>query len=223
MIRGGEMAVRPPCTSSAAAHPDTGLELTVATQREINVAPTTDEGRAIATITMAFASDPVTRWVFRDANVYLTYWPRVVKAFGGAAFAKGTADSIDDCGGVALWLSPGVGSDEEAMGALAAEAVPAADQDEVFGFMGQMGEFHPTEPHWYLPLIGVDVTMQGRGYGSALLRHALERCDRDRLPAYLEATSPLNKPLYERHGFEELGVIQAGSSPPLWPMRRDPR
>jgi len=26
--------------------------------------------------------------------------------------------------------------------------------------MGQMGEFHPTEPHWYLPLIGVDVTKQ---------------------------------------------------------------
>ena len=67
------------------------------------------------------------------------------------------------------------------MGALAAEAVPAADQEEVFGFMGQMGEFHPTEPHWYLPLIGVDVTKQGRGYGSALLRHALDRCDRDRI------------------------------------------
>ena len=80
------------------------------------------------------------------------------------------------------------------MGALVAEAVPAADQEEVFGFMDQMGEFHLTEPHWYLPLIGVDVTKQGRGYGSALLRHALERCDRDGLPAYLEATSPLNKP-----------------------------
>jgi GNAT superfamily N-acetyltransferase len=89
--------------------------------------------------------------------------------------------------------------------------------------MGQMGEFHLTEPHWYLPLIGVDVTKQGRGYGSALLRHALERCDRDGLPAYLEAKSALNKPLYERQGFEELGVIQAGSSPPMWPMQRRPR
>jgi ribosomal protein S18 acetylase RimI-like enzyme len=86
-----------------------------------------------------------------------------------------------------------------------------------------MGEFHPTEPHWYLPLIGVDVTKQSRGYGSALLRYALERCDRDRLTAYLEATSPLNRPLYERHGFEELGMIQEGSSPPMWPMHRKPR
>ena len=194
----------------------------MATQQQIDVSPATDEDRAIATITMAFSNDPVVRWVFRDANQYLTYWPPFVKAFGGDAFAKGTADSIDDCGGVALWLPPGVGSDEETMGAIAAEAVPAAEQDEVFAFLGQMGEFHPTEPHWYLPLIGVDVTRQGRGYGSALLRHALERCDRDRLPAYLEATSPLNKPLYERHGFEELGVIQAGGSPPMWPMQRKP-
>ncbi|MGH9031659.1 MAG: GNAT family N-acetyltransferase [Acidimicrobiia bacterium] len=195
----------------------------MANRQQINVSPAPDEDRAIATIAMAFCNDPVTRWVFRDAHLYLTYWPRVVKAFGGAAFAQGTADSIDDCGGVALWLPPDVRPDTEKMGALVAEAVPAADQEEVFGFMGEMDEFHPTEPHWYLPLIGVDVTRQGRGYGSALLRHALERCDRDRLPAYLEASSPRNKPLYEHHGFQELGVIQEGSSPPMWPMQRVPR
>jgi ribosomal protein S18 acetylase RimI-like enzyme len=206
-----------PCSATGQG----GAQLAI--KQQMNVVPTTDEDRAIATITMAFSNDPVTRWVFPDANVYLSYWPRLVQAFGGAAFAEGTADSIDGCGGVALWFPPGVGSDEETMGALVAEAVPVADQEEVFGFMGQMGEFHLTEPHWYLPLIGVDVTKQGRGYGSALLRHALERCDRDGLPAYLEATSPLNKPLYERQGFEELGVIQAGSSPPMWPMHRRPR
>ena len=192
-------------------------------EHQLSVVPAPDEDRAIATITMAFSNDPVARWVFRDPDVYLSYWPPLVKAFGGAAFANGAADSIDGCGGVALWLPPGVGPDDETMGALAAEGVPADDHEEVFGFMGQMGDFHPTEPHWYLPLIGVDVTKQGRGYGSVLLRHALERCDRDGLPAYLEATSPLNKSLYERHGFEELGVIQAGSSPPMWPMQRSPR
>ena len=192
-------------------------------EQQMDVSPATDEDRAIATLTMAFGNDPVTRWVLRDANMYLKYWPPLTKAFGGAAFANGTADSIDECGGVALWLPPGVAPDDEAMGVLAAEAVPAEDQEEIFGFMGQMDVFHPTEPHWYLPLIGVDVTKQGRGYGSALLRHALERCDRDRLPAYLEATSRQNKALYERHGFEEIGVIQAGSSPPMWPMQRKAR
>jgi GNAT superfamily N-acetyltransferase len=109
------------------------------------------------------------------------------------------------------------------MGELAAQAVPQDEQEERFAFMGQMGEYHPAYEHWYLPLIGVDPPQRGNGLGSALLRHALERADRDHLPAYLEATSPKNKPLYERHGFEEIGVIQFGSSPPMWPMLRKAR
>ena len=112
--------------------------------------------------------------------------------------------------------------DEETMGALVVEAVPAAERDEIFAFLDADGPLHPTEQHWYLPLMGVDATSQNRGYGSALLRHALERCDGNQVPAYLEATSPRNKALYGRHGFEELGVIQAGSSPPMWPMQRNP-
>jgi GNAT superfamily N-acetyltransferase len=64
---------------------------------------------------------------------------------------------------------------------------------------------------------------QGQGHGSALLRHALERCDRDHLPAYLDATNPRNISLYERHGFERLGRIQVGTSPPLVPMLRKAR
>jgi GNAT superfamily N-acetyltransferase len=194
----------------------------MATQQQISVSPATDEDRAIATITTAFSSDPVVRWVFRKANQYLTFWPPFVKAFAGEAFAKGTADSIDDYGGVAMWLPPGVASDEETLGALVVDAVPAAERDEVFALLDQMGHFHPTEQHWYLPLMGVDATSQSRGYGSALLRHALERCDVDQLPAYLEATTPRNKALYGRHGFEELGEIQTGGSPPMWPMQRKP-
>jgi len=193
------------------------------TTQQINIAPATDRDRAVAVITMAFAADPVVRWFIRDAGRYLAYFPAFVNAMAGGAFEKGTADVAEDFAGAALWLPPGVGPDEEQMGALASQAVPEEEQEERFSVLGQMGEFHPHEPHWYLPLIGVDLTQQGRGYGSALLRHALARSDRDGLPAYLEATSPLNKRLYERHGFEEIGVIQAGASPPLWPMLRKPR
>jgi GNAT superfamily N-acetyltransferase len=194
----------------------------MADQQQVNTLSAADEDRAIATITIAFSNDPVTRWAFHDANAYMSYFPRFVMALGGAAFGEGTAHSIDACGGVALWLPPGVESDGETLGALLVEAVPAAEQEEFLGFMGQVEEFHPTDPHWYLPIIGVDATKQSRGYGSALLAHALERCDRDRLPAYLEATSPQSKTLYERHGFEEIGVIQEGASPPMWPMLRPP-
>jgi len=193
------------------------------TSGQDTVALATDEDRAIATMITAFSHDPVVRWFIRDAHRYLTFWPPFVRAFAGAAFESESAHSIDDYGGVAMWLPPGVASDDETMGALATEAVPPADQEEVFAFFDQMGKFHPNDDHWYLPLMGVDVMSQGRGYGSALLQHALRRCDEDEVPAYLEATAPRNKALYERFGFEELGVIQAGASPPMWPMLRTPR
>ena len=95
-----------------------------------------------------------------------------------------------------------------------------ADMMQVFE---QMDRFHPTDPCWYLPLIGVDPAHQGRGCGSALLRYALARCDRDGMPAYLESSNPRNVPLYLRHGFEIIGNIQVGSSPTLVPMLRRPR
>ena len=44
---------------------------------------------------------------------------------------------------------------------------------------------------------------QGQGIGSDLMPAAcIERAERDGIPANLEATSPANRRLYERHGFE---------------------
>jgi ribosomal protein S18 acetylase RimI-like enzyme len=43
----------------------------------------------------------------------------------------------------------------------------------VFTVLETMEGYHPSEPHWYLPLIGVEPARQGRGHGSALLSHAL--------------------------------------------------
>jgi ribosomal protein S18 acetylase RimI-like enzyme len=85
-----------------------------------------------------------------------------------------------------------------------------------------MEHYHPSEPCWYLPLIGVTPGFQGKGHGGALLSFALQRFDREGHVAYLESSNPRNISLYKRHGFEEMGVIQAGSSPTLVPMVRRP-
>ena len=55
------------------------------------------------------------------------------------------------------------------------------------------------------------------------MRQALAACDRDGTAAYLESTNPENISLYQRHGFEVLGRIQVGASPPIFPMLRPPR
>jgi GNAT superfamily N-acetyltransferase len=181
-----------------------------------------DRQRATSTLMLAFASDPVVRWVLQDPHVYAAYWPRIIDAFAGNAFANGTAYVVEGFAAVALWLPPGVGYDDATMSSLVDESAADSVRPDLDGFFGQMGDSHPSFDHWYLPLAGVDPPAQGRGLGSTLLRHALQTCDRDGVPAYLEATAPRNRDLYARHGFETAGVIQHGGSPPMWPMLRQP-
>jgi ribosomal protein S18 acetylase RimI-like enzyme len=83
---------------------------------------------------------------------------------------------------------------------------------------------HPHQPHYYLAFVGLEPELQGRGIGSRLLRPVLERCDRERMPAYLEASSPRNRALYLRHGFEVTGEFcYPKNGPPSWPMWREPQ
>jgi ribosomal protein S18 acetylase RimI-like enzyme len=182
-----------------------------------------DEASAIDTIVLAFAADPMTRWAWPEPRQYLAAMRSFVSAFGGGAFARGTGYCTGDYTGVALWLGPGVHPDAERMGELMDRTTSPAARAEGPDIFEQMAKHHPTEPHWYLPLIGVDPAHHGRGQGEALMAFALERCDRDRLPAYLESSNPRNVKLYRRHGFEPVGAIRVGSAPPLVPMLRRPR
>ncbi|HWA58678.1 MAG TPA: N-acetyltransferase [Gemmatimonadales bacterium] len=178
--------------------------------------------RAIQTITQAFVADPVCRWCWPDLGQYLAAMPAFTEAFGGRAFQSQTAFCTADYRAVALWLPPETGIDEGAVEAVLQASIEADRRAELYQLFEEMARYHPTESHWYLPLIGVDPAAQGQGYGARLLRLALERCDREGTVAYLEATSDRNIPLYQRHGFQVAGRIQVGSSPPLTPMLREP-
>jgi GNAT superfamily N-acetyltransferase len=82
---------------------------------------------------------------------------------------------------------------------------------------------HYRRPHWYILAVGVRPEHQGQGLGSALLAPTLERCDREGLPAYLEASSERSAALYVRLGFEHLRELRFAGSPPLWQMLRSPK
>ncbi len=151
------------------------------------------------------------------------HFPSFVRVFGGNAFAHESAYYVDGYAGVALWLPPEVSPDEDALITLLQRTGSAQFQQDGVAVFEQMGRYHPREPHWYLPFIGVDPSHQGKGHGAALMQHALIPCDRDHTLAYLESSNPKNIPLYERHGFELLGTIQVGTSPPIFPMLRTPR
>ena len=198
------------------------MDSTTLTHR-VETANGRDTDRLLAVLTLAFSADPIIRYWFSQPRVFLDYFPRFARAFGGPAIEHGMAHLAGDFCGAALWLPPGVDPDDEAIGRLAQEAVEEAKLPELERFIEQQEEDRPAEPHWYLPLIGVDPAHQRKGIGAALMDHALALCDSEIRLAYLEATSPLNIPLYERHGFEAMGEIQAGESPVMVPMLREPR
>jgi ribosomal protein S18 acetylase RimI-like enzyme len=125
--------------------------------------------------------------------------------------------------GGALWLPPGVRPDEDAIAAILDESVPHDVMADVNAMFTEMASYHPPDPHWYLPTIGIEPHVHRKGLGSVLLAEALGRCDQEHMPAYLESSNPSNASFYQRLGFEALGVICAGHSPPMVPMLRGVR
>jgi GNAT superfamily N-acetyltransferase len=182
-----------------------------------------DEARAIATLSIAFAADPMTRWTWPSAHDYVAVFPRFAHAFGGRGFAKGGAHATENLAAVAFWLPPDVQPDHDALDAALEQTVAPERLADLGQIFEQMASYRPGARHWYLPLIGCDPAYQGHGHGAALLGYALAECDRQNLPAYLESSNPRNITLYQRHGFESLGTIQVASSPTMVPMLRKPR
>ena len=178
------------------------------------------KSRALSTLVTAFAADPFVRWLFPDAEIFLNNVALGFENFGGQAFHTASAYQISDFAGVALWIRPGTEADDGPFSELLLRTVAEGRLPEVGQAFAQIEDFHPKEPHWYLPLIGVDPGHQGRGLGAQLMKHALARCDADGLPACLESSNPANISLYERFGFEVIGKIQTESSPPMHPMWR---
>lgn len=175
---------------------------------------------AVGVITLAYGTDPLARWTFPDPDQYLEHFPEFIRALAGKSFESGTAYLAPNSGGAALWLPPGTEPDEDALIGLFWNSTSDEVQKDLFPMFERMEAYHPREPHWYLPMIGVEPGRQGSGVGSALMQHALANCDADGLPAYLESTNPRSIPLYERFGFELVGTIRSGDAPPIYPMLR---
>jgi ribosomal protein S18 acetylase RimI-like enzyme len=182
---------------------------------------------AAAALAGAFQADPVMSWCFpkahRRATVLRDGFELLLRRIWLPHDECFTTDGV---AGAACWLPPG------------RWRVPFPTQLALFPSLlrlarGRAPRFaflltlverqHPKPPHWYLATLGVEPGAQGQGLGSRLMHPVLSRCDAERTPAYLEASTPRNRALYERHGFEvtdELSLPRGG--PPIWLMWREP-
>jgi ribosomal protein S18 acetylase RimI-like enzyme len=184
-------------------------------------------GRLAAILTRAFDDDPAMRWTLnndarrrklleRSFDLYLRkLWFKQDECYT-------TANVV----GAIVWELPGQWKASilqqlrmlPSMARINGRLLP-----RVLRALAVLESNHPVEPHYYLPVVGVEPEWQGRGLGTALMRPIVDRCDEEKLPAYLEATSSHNRALYERHGFEVTEQFMLGpGSPPLWRMWRTP-
>jgi len=191
--------------------------------REPEKLTTAHEHQVMATLTSAFITDPPVRWLYPGVSAYLEHFPDFAKAFGGAALGLGSAWGVAGGAAVCLWFSPGTGPDEEGLMDVIDKSISPHRTSAVSALFECMGELHPDEPHWYLPLIGTDPLHQGHGYGANLMATALAVCDQQQMPSYLEATNPRTIPFYQRFGFEVQAEIRCGECPPIMTMWRAPQ
>lgn len=84
---------------------------------------------------------------------------------------------------------------------------------------------HPSEPHFYLFVLGVDPAWQGRGIGKALLHHLNARADAAGRPCFLETDKETSVRLYESVGYEVVGEERVAKldGARFWFMKRATR
>jgi ribosomal protein S18 acetylase RimI-like enzyme len=177
-------------------------------------------------LSRAFFDDPLFAWAIPDYDrrhrVAAEFFTLYAKAF---LRHDETYTSGGQVVAAALWAPPGAvpisDEDAEELGQRIGEAA-GPDAPRFLGLAKVIDDHHPHGSYWYLQFMGVAPDWQGQGIGSALMAPVLERCDREDMRAYLDATSERNKWLYERHGFEAEDPFGAPGGPPLWPMWREP-
>jgi hypothetical protein len=104
----------------------------------VAIAGPADMEPLISVMVLAFAGDPVARWMYHDPQRYLAYFGRFIRAFAGKAFSSGTAWWIDSNLGGALWLPPGVKPDEDAIAAILDESLPRDVMPDVNAMFAEM-------------------------------------------------------------------------------------
>ncbi|MFI6641337.1 GNAT family N-acetyltransferase [Streptomyces sp. NPDC050504] len=174
----------------------------------------------------AFFDDPVSGWVFPEPEHRRAVHGKFLGVFVDVALDEGRIDLLEDGTAAALWLSvpAGAPTEEDDTPALMREtADPDNERAELVGRL--TGEAHPHDrAHEYLLMIAVTSERQGEGIGAALIGSVLERCDREGVPAYLEASSARSRRLYERLGFAFTGKpVELPDGPLMYPMWREPQ
>jgi GNAT superfamily N-acetyltransferase len=192
--------------------------------RKVAEADVPHVARALA---RAFYDDPlIGRWVVPDDTRRMRKLERGFELYARRIWLReDECYTTDRLIGGAMWMPPGiwhVNVSQQLRLLPAMAAILGRELPRLLFLLNAFEAKHPHDPHYYLPVVGVEPEWQGRGFGAALLRPVLGRCDRAACPPILRRGARATA-LYERHGFEVVEEMTVRDSRPAWRVWREPR
>lgn len=184
-----------------------------------------DIDQMASTFAAAMYHDPMIRWPLPD-EVSLATVERATRPIAAMYVAAGAGWLLEGGRAMAAWIDPSAAArfEELELPTRAAIAPLTDDGGERYGqFWDWLATHLPDEPCWFLDLVAVHPSLQGRGLGARLIRHGLDLAERDGLPAFLETGQPDNVAMYQRFGFHVVGQEDApAGGPTIWFMSTAP-
>lgn len=177
------------------------------TQRPVptRVATCADIDAIVGTLTTSFFHDPLWGPAFPDIERRAVQAAAMWRLYATSALRHRWLLVSENVEAAAVWIPPGREelTPEEAgnLGNLLRQAAGPGPAEAILTMCDQFAAVRPTQPHFYLTLLGVHDHHRGNGLGMALLAESLARIDTLGAPAYLESSNPANLQRYESVGF----------------------
>ncbi|MER5946576.1 GNAT family N-acetyltransferase [Streptomyces sp. NPDC001904] len=186
-----------------------------------------DADAIVSTLTSAFFHDPLWGPAFPDerrrAAQAAVMWRRYVTSALRYPWTLVTPGAE----AAAVWIPPGgtelTPEEEAGLPDLLTRAAGADAARDILAIYGQLDAAHPTEPCFFLTLLGVHDEHRGKGLGMGLLAESLARIDALGAPAYLESSNPANIDRYRGAGFVPRDTITIATGHVVTTMWRPAR
>jgi ribosomal protein S18 acetylase RimI-like enzyme len=185
-----------------------------------------DVPRLSQSLARAFYDDPVSCYLFPEDRRRIRRLERYFRLQIRTMFMpRGEAWTTPELDAASLWMTPRSWPPKasEGISQLPVVTILGRRTGRALRLMQVLESRHPRTPHFYLGTIGTDPSKQRNGYGSALLRVVLSRCDAEGIPSYLESSKEDNLAFYHGHGYEVVDeVLVPRTETKLWLMWREP-
>ena len=185
----------------------------------------------------AFIDDPILTYIIsddRDFRLQSLTW--LMHKLIAHSTQHNHVYTTQDLEGIAAWLPPGTLSENplqllKMVWELQLYALPTKVRWNRLGrclrLLSAVEQAHQQDmgnvPHWYLGIMVVNPTCQGRGVGGRLLQPILQRASNEGVVCYLVTFTEQAVGFYQKHGFEILQVQKtAPNAPPFWTLKRNP-